>query len=378
MQQILILIALILSALHYNTDYIFFSWWLGVSICFIPLFFYYKEKTSNLFATCLCGMGAYCTYVVLSTFSVYGTLPPGARLGYSLAAAMNFMCVFVPITALIAMPKRYLSAVIDAIPLMCLINSIYVIVNWVFDIRFTNSMGHSGFLDYSGMNGVYIAVCLVPTIKALFEDYKNRAHWIVLVLGLAALVISKGSILWGVVSCGVLGVVLGLRLSGKTLLKLAPLAIVPILIAVLSEGSNVLDSGRRFEAYRIFLNYWLSSDPWTIAFGFGPSEFQIISGMAQRAANFMTNENGSMWAWLWAHSEPIQVLIEYGIIGAILTLALISETLIKLYRKNDKTVFAIAISLVGSAIFDYPCRLFPTAILVMWCMVYAYQSEELT
>lgn len=372
------LFGLILASLHFGTDFIFFQWLVGILLCVIPIFIWLKEKTSLIFASNIAAFIAYVAYVNLSSFSVYATLPVSGRMGYSLASSMGLLCVLVPILALLVVDVRVVLSFVDALPFLALINSTLVIVNWAIDNKFTNSMGHHGFVDYSGMNGVYIAICLIPTIKTLFNNVKDRFSIIVAVLGVIALLISKGSIAWGVLTCGILGVILTLPKGPQTLLKLSPIALVPLLIAGISEGPNVIDSGRRFEAYQVFLNYWWNSDPATRLFGFGPSSFQVMSGMAQKKASFMVNPDGSIWVWLRTHSDPIQTIIEYGIIGFGLTASLAVETLIKLYRKNDKTVFAIACSIVGSSIFDYPCRLWVTAILVMWVIVYAYRSEELS
>lgn len=378
MQIILILLFLVASSLHLGDDYVFFQWFVGIIFCLVPIHLWVKGKTSNIFALAFTLFSAYVAYTALASFSVYATIPQARRLGFSLAALMAYISVSIPMLSMLMVDKRFLTAVPDVIPIACLINSLYVIITAVFDIKFTNSMGYSGFIDYSGMNGVLIAVCATPSISVLFVDLKNKVHQVVVILAMIALYLSKGSISYGVLASGIVGIILTKQRGAKTLLKLLPLALVPMLIAVLSEGKDVLDSGRRFEAYQTFITAWWSEDIWTKLFGYGPSEFQIVSGVIQRKMNFMVNKDGSMWAWTWVHSEFIQSLIEYGILGLALILALLGETLLKLYKKNDKTVFAIACSLVGASIFDYPCRLFPTAVLVMWCLAYAYLIEDVT
>ncbi len=378
MHTFLVFLFLVASSLHLGDDYSFFQWFVGTLLCLIPIHLWVKNKTSKLFATCFTLFSAYVIYVTLSSFSVYATLSQARRVGFSLTASMNYLCVAVPVFAMLTVDRRALLGVVDVLPLMALANSIYVIITAILGIKFTNSMGYSGFMDYSGMNGVLIAICTIPSISVLFINKKDRVHLTVLVTALIAIFLSRGSIAWGVLFCGIAGVILSLQRGAKTLLKLLPLALVPILIAVLSEGKDVLDSGRRLEAYQVFISGWWGEDIWTRLLGYGPSTFQLIAKPIQQKAGFMMSKEGSGWLWSWLHSDPLQTLIEYGIIGFALTIALISETLIKLYRKNDKTIFAIACSIVGASIFDYPARLWPTAVLIMWCMVYAHRSEELT
>lgn len=376
MQIILVLLFLVASSLHLGDDYVFFQWFVGILFCLAPIHLWVKGKTSNLFAWAFTLFSAYVAYTALASFSIYATIPQARRLGFSLAALMAYISVAVPMLSLLMVDKRFLTAVPDVLPIACLINSFYVVVTAVLDIKFVNSMGYSGFIDYSGMNGVLIAICAIPSIHVLFWDGKNRAHQIVVIMAMIAIYLSKGSIAYGVLACGMVGTILTKQRGAKTLLKLLPLALVPIMIAVLSEGKDVLDSGRRFEAYQTFVTAWWGEDIWTKLFGYGPSEFQIVSGVIQRKTGFMVNPDGSMWAWTWLHASYLQCFIEYGVVGGIIIVTLIAQCLLNLYKKNDKTVFAIACSLAGAGIFDYPERLWPTAILIMWCIAYSYRGED--
>lgn len=110
------------------------------------------------------------------------------------------------------------------------------------------------------------------------------------------------------------------------------LALVPLLVGVLYYGpERILDDGARFEAYRVFMGYWWRDD-WTAkAFGYGLGAFETLSQPIQYKAKFLMGSDGGRvtgWLWLHMHSDWLQFLWEYGIVGFTLVLA----SAITLYR----------------------------------------------
>jgi asparagine N-glycosylation enzyme membrane subunit Stt3 len=57
------------------------------------------------------------------------------------------------------------------------------------------------------------------------------------------------------------------------------------------------------------------------------------------------------------------VLFEYGWVGFVLLLATFVELAYELFKAKESTLFALLISVAASAIFAYPARYFPTAIV---------------
>lgn len=359
------LLPLLLSSLHYKQDYIFLNWFIGLALCLIPITLCIAKTLSWPIALFFNYFTTYVVYQTLCSFNILSQLPLPNRIPLFLAAAVSYVCFVAICLGLMLLSDDFLKNLPKALPFYTLINSLYVIINWSMGSKFTNSMGFSGFLDYSGMNGVLIAITAMPSVVTLTKNHKDKLSWAVVLSSLGAIYLSRGSIPYGVLFCGGLGILLHKRV--RVPWKLCSLILVPVAIAFLSEGKELFDSGQRFAAYKLFMTHWWQSG--FIFTGFGPSSFQILSRGIQKGANFMV-QGDQIWVWLWMHSDWLQTLFELGVIGLTLVIGIALQTFYKLFKSNDTTTFAIASALASSAIFDYPARLFPTAILIGWVVIY--------
>lgn len=191
-------------------------------------------------------------------------------------------------------------------------------------------------------------------------------------LQVIAMIISRGSIAWGVLTAAILGYFVCRERFSRRLWVGMGLCLIPLLIGFMIEGVQLLDSARRFEAYSIFMNAWWDIGHW--ALGLGPGSFRALSGVIQKANNFMVNPDGTMWLWPWIHSDWLEGVFTLGFLGGILMLSIFLEILLKLYRKNDQELFAIMCGLGASAIFNYPSKYFVTALLVGLFSVLSYRK----
>lgn len=306
-------------------------------------------------------------------------------------AIYAMMCLMLFSTFAINLTPQWLRMIRDGIPFLTITNSIFVIggaiscvlrakTDWFNGLggglhapiyleypsmamyfifgrgRLQNGVGYSGFVDYSGMNAVLMALG-IPFIK--------KVLWIVPVV--AAIILSKSSIPYGVMA--VMG---GAFLVSKYRARLNPvylLVLVPMLIGLAVEKGQLFDSAKRFDAYRLFFLAWKKDSNWWI--GSGPGSFQSLAPIVQIKNGFMIGKDHSYF-WLWAHSDWLQNLLENGIIGSILVMALFTTVLVRLYRKNDAQLFSLACGIGSAAIFDFPIRYFSMAFLTIFIIASAY------
>lgn len=198
--------------------------------------------------------------------------------------------------------------------------------------------------------------------------YKNRIY---LVLGLVAIFLSKSSIPYGVLACGVIGYCL-FNQKKKVLFAIA---LIPLSVGALCEGFTFFDSGKRFEAYKVFMGFW--NEAGRVWFGLGPGSFKAFGASIQIKSKFMYNEStGQLWRWPWMHSDWLEVgLFQLGIIGFILLVSIYLQTLYRLKKSNDKILFGLMCGFGSFAVFDYPKNYFPTAAVGMLFLVLSYRDK---
>lgn len=192
---------------------------------------------------------------------------------------------------------------------------------------------------------------LVPTNR---RDWKR---WLAIALILVAIVGSNTSSPMGV-ACVALTSYFILNGHSKRWMLLAP---IPIVTGGLVYGwGKILNDTDRFKAYRAFMGYWMSDDQavGNILFGYGPGSFETISQVIQQKMMFHLwyDAEGKLKGYLWMHmhSDLLQFIFEYGLIGASL-LAVCAFTVWKglAQFKNERVVF---LGCLSAMIFDFPCR----------------------
>ena len=162
----------------------------------------------------------------------------------------------------------------------------------------------------------------------------------------------------------------------KSWLMIAGISLIPIFAACACYGFDyIFNSTGRFVAYKVFFGYWWDDSFLTTLFGYGPGSFGPISQIIQEKTNFMVHwENGRLKGELWihAHSDWLQLFIEYGLTGGILVLSCFFRLLFDLEDKEKVVLLGIA----ASAVFDFPFS-YPAAPLMVVCLVsMAYFREH--
>lgn len=123
--------------------------------------------------------------------------------------------------------------------------------------------------------------------------------------------------------------------------------------------SHILDDGQRFKAYKIFLGHQFNDSLPIQLFGYGPGSFEVVSQLIQYKTRFLINvdPNGNVtagWLWLHMHSDWLQFIFEYGIVGFLLIIAT-TVTLHNRIRDNEMLLI-LFYGCATSMVFDFPLR----------------------
>ncbi len=346
--------------------------------CSIPICYWLYKKTSVLFSLTALFVYFRMSQAVFPVFNDFTIGDPDYRLKISAVSAMSFIALSSLVLAALNIREKSLRAILSAVPVYGVINSLYVIAGWYWGFgKFVQGVGISGFLDYSGMNGVLIALCAIPLLSYPLRGANRYIIPVAWVLNLSAIVLSKSSIPYGVLACGIAAYFLCERRMGIKAIAIGACAVVGTLVfAYLFERSGLFDSAKRFHAYQVFMGTWWNSK--FVWLGTGPGTFMALSREIQLATGFEILGDGRMYSWKWIHSDyPLQTFFEWGVVGGILCGAVLIEILYKLYARNEKAVFALAIGLLSSAVFNFPCRYSITALLIAYCVGAAYYTKQL-
>ena len=366
------LIFLLLSSLHEPENYMLFQWMIGLILSSAVISLVLCRYLSVLCATLFLYQSTWAVIAMMSRTKGYLGAPGPSRTLLCLMAAISHVSIFTTLFSLLFVKFRHLTKMVHALSYFGGVNSLYVIIGCVFGFgRFQAGVGYSGLLDYAGMNGCLIALCMLVSAAHAIKGPKNMLHTIIFFLGVLALWLSASSIPYGVLACCFVGYLLCERKFQP--LHLAGAMFIPIAIGFGYDGVTLFDSAGRFTAYKVFMSDWWERGH--VMFGMGPGSFAALAPSIQTKHNFMINADGGMWAWYWLHSDWLQSFFELGVVGGILIISVYLQSLFKLYRSNESQVFAIACGLGGCALVNYPMKYYVTAFLFGLVVVYANRLE---
>lgn len=362
LKSLLPLLALLLCSVHFELNYIYLQWFIGCSL--LTLLIPGGTTTFKVFVS----------YLIFSSvnvmFNLYSPIYKTThmdQINYGFAAAHTGFLVLLFVLSMNTIKKEWLTKLIDALPAFGVINSIYVIITWLFNWRLNGSMGPQGFIDYSGLNSTLISYSIVAITCS-----KVNKKW--LVPCVIAIILSRSSIGFGVIATGISAYLLASGYFKKEVfLKLCLIFVAIVSIGFLSEGVELFDSGGRLSAYSVFLSHWQAN--YNTILGAGPGSFRILSYGISKLYNFMPIPGqNDVWYWERLHSEYLQVLFEYGWVGLILLLAALSELSYRLFKAKEPRLFALLMAVASSAIFNFPLRYFPSAIVCALIVTASYSA----
>lgn len=150
---------------------------------------------------------------------------------------------------------------------------------------------------------------------------------------------------------------------------LASLLLLTIFLGIAFADDVTKDSGR-IQAYTY---YWHIFEQRAIT-GFGP-------GMVGEIAKQITN--GPMVGWRHCHQEMLQMLVEQGIVGGLLVLWLVGETLKRAWQVRRNLLGAACgagfVATLANAMVNFPFHLsavaIPCALMAMTCWILSETPE---
>ena len=242
-----------------------------------------------------------------------------------------------------------------------ILNALWVIFNFVARNRDGGNWGYAGLLDTSSLNGAVIAAG-VPCVLGF-------GIWPI-VICLAAIVLSISSVPWGVLLVAMAAYFI--KQKNWLLACLTPLILAA---GYLFEQERLFDSSGRFAMYRLFMTEWWKKG--LHAFGTGMGSFQFIAPIIQCNNHFMMNENCEGTVIRQLHSDWLQLVFQFGFIGASVVLLLCLGALRRLYHirgTGTDGLFAFFLGLLSLGLFSYPMSFAPISVALAICVVLSYRT----
>lgn len=147
------------------------------------------------------------------------------------------------------------------------------------------------------------------------------------------------------------------KLKGIWKFPISVLSFCVLSILGLRFMPDLLNSSGRFPMQKLLLkHFWNDFNVW---FGAGPGSFPVWSSLYYKAHEY--TDDG---LWAWAHSDLLQVLFEYGIVGLLLSIWIFLDALHGSYKK-DARLFAALLGYIVTALNYYPCHFPISSVLGM-------------
>lgn len=364
---------LFLVSLHNGDDYINFQWFgffICVAVSFLPGLSL-ATPLSTAIGLFLSYAVAHCAYIFAFKQNMFAGSPSEALVVISYYAAYQLLCLL-GAALIFSLTGKKTKEFSSAFGYYCLCNSVYVLIGFIAGFgKLKWGIGYSGFLDYASVNGCLIAATF-PFVLTLFKN--KRLLFAASLLPLAAVFASKSSVPVGGLMVAYLALVFSYCRDNLRAFILPVILMAGVFLVGSSFlDKNLFDSGYRFEAYKLFMGFWFNKAP--MLTGFGPGTFVVLAPQVQLETNYMiTGTTGSFWLFL--HSEWLQLLFEYGVIGLLLCLVIFYLTCLIFYRNRRHEMLAAFLSLSASNLFNFNLRYAAGSLLLGFLLYAAIQLES--
>lgn len=180
-----------------------------------------------------------------------------------------------------------------------------------------------------------MAACFCATFIPLFFELRGFRKAIC-ILPIASILLSNSTIASGLL-CIATMCYFGLR---------GVAAILPIIAAgaYLFQGHSFLMPGDRFRMQMQAVEWFINAPLFAQITGFGPGSFMVMSASVLKG-------NPTWWPTL--HSDVLQFVFQFGIIGSLLMLPFCFSVVRKTFLSN-KTIRAIAVCMIVMCCVEYP------------------------
>lgn len=316
-----------LSEFFLSFDYISFSWMVAL-LLLTPLL-----RTKTLADYVIIPSWCYAAYMSCSQW-VYNTFPVRVRMTINYEQ-MFFMALLAGFALLIKqeIPKDKIRKWLGIVGV---VNIFLSIVSIAFDHEFV-----SGLVPNKSMNGIF-NVMLMPYSCMILGVF----GWVV---NFVLLFTYKSSTAFLTFFCVWLFTIPWTLFNGVvlSLVGLVSSKFIPYLTY----------DGGRFTGYRFYFQRFQFWD-WLI--GMGPSSFFAIGTYMHHKLGLP----GGPWYWVYLHSDPLQVLFEYGTLGFFL----VGAMLWMLYKQAEELEKLSLVAIVSGGLFYYPAH-FPTHLIVIFLVL---------
>lgn len=166
--------------------------------------------------------------------------------------------------------------------------------------------------------------------------------------------------------------------------KLCAALLIPLCIAAMvfhSHGPH-LDGDQRLMAWKSFLEHWWNGTAFMGSDG-GKDVIMLRFGGTWVSRMFGTGAGSFTWlslmvephlAFLSAHSEPVQIVFELGLVGLGLAVATFVTAIKSAWDKP--CLLAMIVGIVGCGLTYHPSRFAPTAILICFVLRDALENKS--
>lgn len=310
-------------------------------------------KVSKPFTPFLIYLWVYCIFQAELPWNL--TIPAGIKM--SIEKDQHLIMALVAGFALMLHWKVETKKLENFLGYLCIFNLVLTIGLLVFHSSFI-----SGIVPNKGMNGI-LNCMLLPFVRDLPKRLKIFALVVIFPLTLQ----SQSSCAYGAFIAVVSAYVFLKCKKKPTAVLFWTVAIGLASVAIgLWLVPNLFDDVRRFQIYKFYISKMSNMD---LLLGNGPASFSTLGVVWQSAAKFMVSGEHREYI-LYMHSDPVQFLFEYGILGALP----LGWLLWHILKYGSNTVLISLAALFVGGLFYYPMH-FPVHLFTVFLILKVFDGN---
>lgn len=307
-------------------------------------------------------VGCSAVFTVFAPISLYSAYPDASREVIASSAAQSLvflLCIVIPV---LFAEMTDLKWALFGFEVLCLVNCVFMIYNYFM----TGSA--IGLMNNASINGTFVAIVWPMILFRSRFTYHLDQILIRFLLPFSAIIASGSSTAMSCIPLILLSKVI-FRHKGK-FLKSAIIAVpsTALIYIVYIVSIPKLSSGNgRWFIWQETLAYYIDQERYI--FGNGSGTWQPLIWQVQKI-------NGMTDMFLWAHSEPIQILFEQGALGLSIILLLWITMVRKSWNHYRLWVFVSVIVLGFCTLTQFPFRVYLLALYYSLICRFCFDTEE--
>jgi len=254
---------------------------------------------------------------------------------------------------------------------LCLANSIYVIAQFLNGNEF---LFRGGMFINGSINGVFIAMTY-PFL--VFQSYgifkKERAIQLILApIPIVAIILSKTSVPVGCIALSILvfGVAKGLGSKKTVIISIVSFFLIFLFASLYDE--NLFYDSYRFRYWKHSYDYFMTR-PLNHFIGFGTGTFKVFGIIIQDTYKYFGWDGNAKMIFM--HNDWLQILLEQGYIGVVLTIYLCVAILFRQLKNRRFILLSATAAFCGGMTFDYPFHYPIHAFFGVWLIGQTFEKK---